>query len=159
MKKTSPIGIELICEFESFAAKSYPDVVGVWTIGYGTTRVNGQPVTKGMTCSLEQAQAWMAMELGNVERAINTIDAKGLLIQSQFDACAALAYNIGVSGFSGSTIAKKIQAGSIATITESNFVAWNKVRENGVLVESRGLTRRRRSEFHLFRTGELKTTF
>jgi lysozyme len=156
---TSAVGIQLICEFEGFRAAAYPDVVGVWTIGYGTTRVNNQPVTKGMTCTEAQAKEWVHTDLRQFEAAVTAASAKPLT-QFQFDACVCFAYNIGAGGFASSTVGRKLRTGNIALINESNFVAWNKVRNShGVLVESRGLTRRRKAEWYLFSTGMIKTQF
>lgn len=156
---TSDVGVQLICEFEGFQATAYPDVVGIWTIGYGTTRVNNTPVVKGMTCTEAQAKQWMHADLKNFEFAVNSIATKPLT-QSQFDACVCFAYNIGAGAFASSTVGKKIRVGNSAAITESNFVAWNKVRDShGVLVESKGLTRRRKAEWYLFSTGMIKTQF
>jgi lysozyme len=159
MRETSSSGIQLICEFERFSATAYQDIVGIWTIGYGTTRVNGARVTKGMTCTIEQATAWMKSDLRQYESTVAMVDAQHKLTQHEFDACVVLTYNIGSTAFNGSTIAQKIRSGTAELVSESNFVAWNKVRQNGALVESRGLTRRRMAEYHLFKTGELKTTF
>ncbi len=48
----------------------------------------------------------------------------------------------------------------MADVTEANFVTWNKIRnDHRVLVESTGLTRRRKSEYYLFSTGKIKTQF
>ena len=33
--------IDLIKQFEGVRPAAYQDSVGVWTIGYGTTRING----------------------------------------------------------------------------------------------------------------------
>jgi len=34
----SPSGVDLICNFEGLRLKAYDDGVGVWTIGFGTTK-------------------------------------------------------------------------------------------------------------------------
>lgn len=156
----SSVGIELICAFEGFRNAAYPDVAGIWTIGYGTTRVNGRPVVQGMTCTLDEAKQWLVGMCANLDRVVAAVDAGHKLTQAQFDACVCFAYNIGAGGFSQSTVARKIRSGNIDGITESNFTVWNKFRNGqNELVESAGLTRRRRAEYHLFRTGTIKTQF
>lgn len=151
----SNTGIELICKFEGYSPTAYLDIAGVWTIGYGTTYTEYGPITKGMVCTQEQAKKWMRNALRENERAVSSIDMAERLTQPQFDACISLTYNIGSGAFAGSTIAKKIRGNAISSITEINFISWNKVRQNGILVESRGLTRRRRAEYQLFVTGQL----
>lgn len=156
----SETGIALLCEFEGCELRSYLDVVGVHTIGYGTTRINGKPVTAGMTCTLDQAKTWLQQDLRQFESAVLRGTAPVTLTQSQFDGCVVLAYNIGANAFITSTVAKKIRTRRIADVTESNFTAWNKVRnDKNVLVESAGLTRRRKAEYYLFSTGKIKTQF
>ncbi len=44
---------------EGVRLKAYRDTVGVWTIGYGHTK----GVYEGMTCTQEQAEAWLAEEM------------------------------------------------------------------------------------------------
>lgn len=153
----SNTGIELITTFEGYQDSAYPDIANVWTIGYGTTRVNGQPVTKGMTCTKEQAIAWLTSDIKYFEQKIMEL-CHSSLTQYQFDALVCLVYNIGDGNFSTSTILKYINDPKLgpSAVGENNFTAWNKVRSNGVLVPSVGLTRRRKSEYHLFSTGTLK---
>lgn len=156
----SRVGINLICEFEGFRANAYPDVGGVWTIGYGTTRIDGKPVTKGMTCTEEQAKQWMSDDCAELNYVVSQLDQHKKLTQWQFDACVSFGYNVGPGALLTSTLGRKIRVGNIDSITEANFTSWNKVRNShNVLVESKGLTRRRRAEWHLFNTGQIKTQF
>lgn len=150
----SDTGITLLQRFEGYRDTAYQDIAGVWTIGYGTIRVNGERVTSGMTCTVEQATEWMHADLRDTEATVNAI-APDTITQYQFDACVIFAYNIGSAGFRGSTVGKKVQAGQFTTVLESNFTSWNKVTVNGVLVPSIGLTTRRKAEYYLFSTGKL----
>jgi lysozyme len=112
-----------------------------------------------MTCTHQEAENYLREDLQTFEQAINS-NLPTPILQHQFDACVCLSYNIGAGGFLSSSIYRKIKAGTIASITEQNFTAWNKVRDShGVLVESKGLTRRRKSEYYLFSTGQIKTQF
>ena len=54
--KISNAGIELIKRFEGCKLKAYQCPAGVWTIGYGTTRINGNSVQPGMTITTAQAE-------------------------------------------------------------------------------------------------------
>lgn len=158
-QQTSEQGVALIKEFEGCKLTSYPDVVGVWTIGFGTTRIKGKPVTKGMTCTQQEAENYLREDLHQFEQTVNSVLSQPIP-PYQFDACVCLTYNIGSSGFLGSTICRKLKSGNTSLVTEQNFVAWNKVRDSrGILVESKGLTRRRKAEYHLFSTGAVKTQF
>lgn len=157
--RTSELGINLIKEFEGCKLTAYPDVVNVWTIGFGTTRINNKPVVKGMTCTQEEAEQYLREDLRTFESVIDNI-LPNPIPQYQFDACVCLTYNIGSGGFLGSTICRKLKSGNAGLVTEQNFVSWNKVRDSqGALVESRGLTRRRKAEYYLFSTGKIKTQF
>lgn len=157
--RISSVGIALIKEFEGCKLTAYPDVVGVWTIGFGTTRIQGKPVVKGMTCTQQDAENYLREDIRSFEQSVNS-NLPAPILQHQFDACVCLAYNIGVGGFLTSSIYRKLRAGTPAAITEQNFTAWNKVRDaHGGLVESAGLTRRRKSEYYLFSTGKIKTQF
>jgi len=154
--QTGIAGITLIKFFESFLGAAYKDIAGVWTIGYGTTRINGVPVKKGMVCTHAEALEWLQADIRKFEEAVRRVTPQSRpLTQYQFDACVCFAYNIGAGGFTTSTVGKKIRSGQAATVTEANFMAWSKVRDpkTNTLVESRGLVRRRRAEYELFSTG------
>ena len=141
--KTSTNGIDLICSFEGLRLKAYDDGVGVWTIGYGTTVINGTKVKKGDTCTVEQAKSYMANDLKQFESAVNQV--KVPLNQNQYDALVSLAYNIGVSAFLNSTLLKKLNAKDYKGAAEQ-FDRWN--RAGGKVM--RGLTNRRAKERKLF---------
>lgn len=141
--KISTNGIDLICSFEGLRLKAYDDGVGVWTIGYGTTVINGTKVKKGDICTVEQAKSYMAQDLKQFESAVNQV--KVPLNQNQYDALVSLAYNIGVSAFLNSTLLKKLNAKDYKGAA-AQFDRWN--RAGGKVM--RGLTNRRASEKRLF---------
>ena len=65
--KISNDGLKLIQSFEGYRSNAYDDGVGVWTIGYGTTKYpNGERVKKGDVCTLEQANQYMAHDLKEI---------------------------------------------------------------------------------------------
>jgi lysozyme len=146
--KVSQQGLELIKAFEGFRSRAYQDVVGVWTIGYGTTRVDGQPVCQGMVCTREQAEEWLRKDVDKYLQEVSAlINPKIKLTQNQIDAIASLVYNIGVGNFSRSTLLRLINAGDMEGAAKQ-FLRWNKA--GGRVVE--GLTRRRQAEAELFLT-------
>ena len=72
--KTSQSGISLIKGFEGKRLNAYNDGVGVWTIGFGTTRYpNGVRVKKGDTCTEAQAESYLENDLVKFENAINRL--------------------------------------------------------------------------------------
>lgn len=142
--KTSAKGINLICGFEGLELKAYDDGVGVWTIGYGTTSINGVKVKKGDTCTTEQAKAYLAQDLKKFESAVNTA-VKVPLNQNQFDALVSLTYNIGSGAFKDSTLLKKLNAKDYKGAA-AQFPRWN--RGGGRVLN--GLVKRRKIEMELF---------
>ena len=50
------LATQLVCGFEAFRASPYRDTAGVFTIGYGSTRIDGTPVT-GDTAPITEAEA------------------------------------------------------------------------------------------------------
>ncbi|MFC2994952.1 lysozyme [Acinetobacter sichuanensis] len=140
---TSPAGIDLICSFEGLELKAYNDGVGVWTIGYGTTVINGVKVKKGDTCTVEQAKKYMASDLKKFEAAVNKVQVP--LNQNQFDALVSLTYNIGIGAFADSTLLKKLNVGDYKGAA-AQFDVW--VKAGGKRMQ--GLVNRRAVERKLF---------
>ena len=56
----SELAAALIQLFEGSRLSSYRDSGGVWTIGIGTTRIEGTPVVEGMTITADQASQFFA---------------------------------------------------------------------------------------------------
>lgn len=146
--KTSEKGLAFIREKEAFRANAYQDQAGVWTIGYGTTRINGKPVQPGMTITKEQALQYKAHDIARFERAVNKL-VKVPISQNEFDALVSFAYNVGEGkgGLATSTLLKKLNAGDRQGAAEE-FKKWNKT---GGQV-SQGLVNRRKAEMELFTT-------
>ncbi len=141
----SPSGIDLIRNFESLRLNAYDDGVGVWTIGYGTTKYpNGIRVKKGDTCTLEQAKAYMQNDLKAFEQTVNNT-VKVPLNQNQFDALVSLAYNIGSTAFKNSTLVRQLNEGNYKAAA-NQFNVW--VNAGGKRMQ--GLVNRRAAERTLF---------
>lgn len=153
---TGSQGIELIKEYESFRDLAYQDEAGVWTIGYGTTVINGHPVYKGQRCSLQEALEWLQKDVIKFEKHVTRLITKPLL-QNEFDALVCFTYNVGEGALEKSTLRVKINCG--VPVLERNFTDWNKIEIKGKLVPSAGLTRRRKSEYTLFRFGRVQFHF
>jgi lysozyme len=142
--KTSTNGINLLKNFEAFRGKAYQDVVGIWTIGYGTTRINGVPVKFSDVCNEQQAVEYLQSDLVKFETVINE-DVKVPVTQNQFDALACFTYNVGIGAFGSSTLLRKLNAGDYSGAA-NQLLLWNKAGNKVVA----GLTNRRQSERSLF---------
>jgi lysozyme len=140
----SYVGKELLKEFEGFEEKAYLDTGNVWTIGYGTIRINGKPVEAGQTCTKEQASVWLEEDLAWAQTAVNRL-VKVKLTQNMFDALVSFVYNIGESAFSKSTLLRLLNAEQYV-MAANQFDRW--VFDNGKKIQ--GLVNRRTREKQLF---------
>lgn len=148
--KVSAKGLQLIKNQEGFHnGTSYKDQKGVWTIGYGHTgQLDGKPIGPGMKISRERAEELLKTDVARFEKAVNN-SVRVPISQNMFDALVSLCYNIGPGAFASSTVVKKLNAGDYKGAAEA-FKLWNKVEVKGKMVESEGLTRRRKTEMDLF---------
>jgi lysozyme len=140
----SSAGLIAIASSEGFVEKAYRDIVGVWTIGFGTT-ANVKP---GDTITVERA---LERKLDDVRKFHDGI-AKCVtvpLTQGELDAYISLAYNIGVSAFCSSTLVKLLNAKDYDGACKQ-ILRWN--RAGGKVV--RGLVLRREREYQLCTGGK-----
>lgn len=140
----SKAGVDFIKSFEGYSDKAYQDIVGVWTIGYGTTLIDGERVHEGMVCTEEQACSYLEKDVQDyLDRVSPAIKVD--LTQGQVDSLASFAYNLGVGALTKSTLLRKLNAGDIKGAADE-FLRWNKA--GGKVVK--GLTRRRVAERDVF---------
>ncbi len=116
----SKAGIQLTERFEGCRLAAYPDTGGVWTIGYGHTH----GVHPGMTCTLEQAEAWLREDIQAAADAVNRL-VKISLKQTEFDALVDFVFNLGAGAFARSTMLKDINAGNLAAAA-LQFPLWDR---------------------------------
>lgn len=138
--KTGAKGIELIKHFEGFESKAYLDIVGVLTIGYGTTK----GVSKGMVITESQGEDFLKRDLAYFEDKVKKL-VKVDLTQNQFDALIAWTYNLGEGNLASSTMLQKINSSKFSEVP-AQMMRWNKAGGKEVA----GLTRRRWAEAQLF---------
>lgn len=164
---TSDKLIAFLKEKEGFSSTPYQDSAGVWTIGYGTTFINGvsvnantPPITKDIAIEYVRERLKNEFEPG-VKSAIRVPITQGM-----FDACVDFAYNLGVSGFRKSEVLTALNAGDYETAA-ANFLKYNKAKnkKTGQLEVLKGLTYRREVERDFFlsdgvptKDGSLKET-
>ncbi len=142
--KTSTSGKNIIKEFEGFRAIAYLCPAGVWTVGYGSTRINGKPVGKGTKITTEEAEVFLEQDLKSFEDGVSQ-NVSIELTQNQFDALVCFVYNVGLGNFKKSTLLKKLNAGKLEDAAEE-FLKWDKSKGKSLP----GLTRRRKAERALF---------
>lgn len=131
-----------IKSFEAFRAQSYlPTPDDKPTIGFGTT---GPDIRLGMTWTRAQAEERFRRDLAAFGAKVAAL-VKPTTAQCEYDAMVSLAYNIGVSAFSRSTVLRKHNAGDKRSAAAA-FLMWNKQRGK-VLA---GLTRRREAEKSMY---------
>ena len=137
----APFALPMISKWESSgkpALVPYRDIVGIWTVCDGETRVTMRRYTlaecKAMTVKAynEFGPRVLACTPGIHNRP------------PTLAASVVVAYNIGSAGYCGSTMARRFNAGDIAGGCDA-FLNWNKA--GGRVVN--GLTRRRQDERRL----------
>ena len=125
-------------------SKAYRDVVGVPTIGYGTTRINGVKVKMGQTISEKQAHGYLMADVRKFESELNILITVPLS-QNEYDALITFVYNLGATKLRRSTLLRLINAEKYSAAGEQ-FTRWTKA-DGKVL---RGLIKRRKAEQQLF---------
>lgn len=140
-------GVDALKQYEGFRSKAYQDVVGIWTIGYGTTKIDGKPVEPGLECTPEEAELWLRADLAWAQTTINQL-VKFMLTQPMFDALVSFVYNVGQTAFSKSTMLKKLNGGDYAGAAKE-FDRW--VFAKGKMIP--GLAKRRLLEKTMFQEG------
>lgn len=139
-------GIFEICSYEGVCLRPYFDSVGVITIGFGSTVTeipNLKNWDKEKYITMQEAYDIFSGSLGLYERAVTNhliVD----IVQTQFDALVSLCYNIGTSGFSNSTLIRKINQKASPDEIRKAFLMWNKPKE---------ILGRRTKEANLYQTG------
>jgi lysozyme len=141
--------ISIIQQFEGCRLTAYPDPgtgAAPWTIGYGSTRIDGKPVTKGMVITDIQAVAQLTQDVASVSSLVLSI-VKVELSDNQLAALISFSYNLGIGNLASSTLLKKLNKGDYVGAA-NEFPKWN--RAAGKVMP--GLTNRRIAERSLFLT-------
>jgi lysozyme len=137
-------GLQLLKELEGFRKEAYLDTGGVWTIGYGTTRVEGKPVEAGLTCTEAQAQQWLSEDIAWAQTAVNKL-VKVPLKQGMFDALVSFVYNVGEDQFRRSTLLRLLNLKQYIEAGKQ-FLLWKY--DNGKVIQ--GLINRRHKELAMY---------
>lgn len=143
MKTKLAPALSLIKKFEGLRLEAYRDPVGVWTIGYGTTR----GVHRGMKITQEEAENLLLEDLKTRLPAIERL-LKVETSDNELSALVSFCYNVGLGALKKSTLLKRLNASEDEERIADEFLRWDKA--GGRVLK--GLTRRRRAERSLFLT-------
>ncbi len=141
---TTQAGIDIIKQNEGLRLEAYRGPGGKWLIGYG----HAQGVQPGMIISQAEAEVLLRQDLVDFENGIKQ-KVRVAITANELSAMTSLAYNIGGSAFSASSVLKEFNAGNRAAAADA-FLLWNKISSGGNLVVSDHLTERREQERALF---------
>ncbi|MFC3442568.1 lysozyme [Sphingobium rhizovicinum] len=114
----------------------YKDIVGVWTVCTGETRVAMKRYT------LAQCRTFLRTAItGDFGKGVLACTPQIASAVYQLGAAISVAYNIGVKGYCGSTMARQFKVGDWYAACNA-FALWNKA--GGVVIT--GLVNRRNDE-------------
>lgn len=136
--------INIIKRYEGLRLEAYKCPAGVWTVGYGSTQLNGKPVKQGDKLTLQQAEELLKKEADNFRIRIAPF-IKVSVNENQLSALISLAFNIGVTAFKNSTLLRKLNGKDYFGAADQ-FLVWTKANGRELL----GLKRRREEERALF---------
>ena len=147
--KTSEKGILLIKNFEGLRLEAYQCSGFVWTIGWGTTMINGNKVKSGDVIDLELAEKIFRRDIEKKEDIVNSA-LQISINQNQFDALVSHTYNTCGS----ETLCELINSDAGKKRIHHWFVNTY-ITSKGNLIQ--GLVKRRKIEADLFFTPTINT--
>ena len=127
--------IAVVAQWEGKENDPYQDIVGVWTVCYGETRVEMRRYTDA------ECKDMLADGLADFAGPVLKRNPELKGHDPQQIAAVSLAYNIGPQAYARSSVARKFSAGDWRGACDA-FLAWNRAGGKEVA----GLTRRRQSE-------------
>lgn len=134
-------GLQLIRDFEGLRLNPYQDSVGVWTIGYGSTRgvtKDSPPITE------EIAERLLIQDVQMVEKDMARLVTRQLN-DNQWAAVTSFFFNLGATKIRGTVTLDMLNKGNLHDFA-NRLLLWNKA--NGQVLP--GLKRRREAERKLF---------
>lgn len=96
-----------IVAHEGYVQDAYQDIVGIWTIGYGTT----EGVKPGQKTDPVKALQRALTDINTFEGALKKC-VKVPLHQHEYDAYISFAYNVGAAAFCNSTMVRLLNEGN-----------------------------------------------
>jgi lysozyme len=117
----SEAGLELLKKSEGFRNRTYLDVVGIATIGYGHRLLPSESFPDGIDEA--RGAAMLADDVRDAEQAVGRL-VKVPLSQGQFDALVDFVFNLGSGRLAGSSLLKDLNAGKYDAAA-GQFLLWD----------------------------------
>jgi lysozyme len=138
----SAAGLELIKRSEGYRSKTYLDVAGIPTIGYGHRILASETFPN----RIDEAQAakLLAADVRDAEQAVERL-VRVALTQGQFDALTDFVFNLGAGRLASSTLLKALNASRYDAAREQ-LLRWDLAAGK----ENAGLKARREAESQLW---------
>lgn len=129
------IATPIVASWEGTKLNPYRDLVGVWTVCTGETRVEMRRYTP--------AECQVMLEKGLAEFGQGVVKRNPELVNrpNQWAAASSLSYNIGAAAYNRSTVAKRFSAGNFRGACDA-FLSWSYAGGRQI----KGLLNRRRDE-------------
>ena len=140
--------LAIIREFEGCRLEAYLCPAGVWTIGWGSTRIDGRPVKQGDAIDQTAADELLQNEVEHVARELlKLLPPASSWAGHRVAALISWAFNVGLGAVAGSTLRERILSQENPNVViREELPRWDKA--SGKPLE--GLTRRRAAEVRLF---------
>ena len=136
---------------EGLKLTAYQDSAGIWTIGYGSIlHCDGSPVKQGDVITQDMADQLIQDEINQKACKVNVAFPPAVLNQNQFNALVSFAYNVGTGALLASSLLRLLKTNPADPKIRDSFLVWDKVHQNGQLVEVPGLKKRRMAEADLY---------
>jgi len=146
----SPVGLDLLKRSEGFRDRTYVDIAGLRTIGYGHRQAPDESYPDGI--SLAHGESLLAADIVTAESAITRL-VKVPLTQGQFDALVDFVFNIGAGRLASSSLLGNLNAGKYQTAAWQ-LLAW----DHAGAREIAALKARREAEFRLWSPGDVRNS-
>ena len=138
----SGAALELIKRSEGFRGRTYLDVAGIPTIGYGHRLLPNEVFAEGI--SEAQAAGMLGQDVREAEQAVGQL-VKVPLAKGQFDALVDFCFNLGAGRLASSTLLKVLNGARYEAAGEQ-LLRWDMAAGE----VNAGLKRRREAELQLW---------
>lgn len=128
----------LIAPWEGRELAPYQDIVGKWTVCYGSTNAEMR------TYTVAECDAMLRSEVGQYLEGVSKCIAAPVTTD-QLAAITSWTYNVGVGAACASTLVRQLNAGEPAAVWCKQLLRWDYAGGRQV----RGLTNRRKAEYEV----------
>ena len=149
----STLGVKFIKQEEGLILYTYPDQVGVLTIGWGHTTDTLPHVYSGMEVTKEQAEVYLKNDLRFTEELLRPCITFPNLSQNKWDALVSLVFNQGITKFKDSALLRYVNSGIYDTTIISQAFNTFTYSEGKYVWE---LASRRKREINIYLNGIYK---